>query len=517
LFFTVFRAALQTEWNDDMHDEPKKQQIEALKKLPAIDALLKSKQAEVLLARFPRAVVVRGAQAAVARKRRKILKEESVDDSPSAPNAVRIDPAVWAECCRDITRSSLRRVINATGVVVHTNLGRSPLPASVLDRLAELAAGYCTLEYDLETGARGSRHAHAAHRLTRLLGTEDCLVVNNNAAAVLVSLAALAAGRRVVVSRGELVEIGGSFRIPDVMRQSGALLIEVGTTNRTRIADYAQAIAAAKAHPQSGAQSAAPDAEPVAMLLKVHRSNFAVVGFSEEATPAQIATLGRKHGIATMMDLGSGLLESGYTAFPGGFFPEAGARNALDAGVDIVTFSGDKLLGGPQAGIVAGKKELVGRIRSHPLVRAVRPGKLTFAALDAVLSLYEWDESMHIPAVAMICADKKTLKRRRTRLLRRFRSAQRTAGKHHRAAKLIAVELNSKVGGGASPLLTLPSAGVAVEHEAMTPTDISAALRRVDPPIIGRIADDRFLLDMRTVADAEIDALIEGLYQLGPS
>jgi L-seryl-tRNA(Ser) seleniumtransferase len=362
----------------------------------------------------------------------------------------------------DIRNPRLRRVLNATGVIVHTNLGRAPLPEAALERLHEVGRGYSNLEYDLAEGARGSRQDHLTAILRRLTGAEAALVVNNNAAAVLLALAALAEGRDVVVSRGELIEIGDGFRIPEVLARSGARLVEVGTTNRTRAADYEAAIG-----PETG------------LLLRVHQSNFRVVGFAEQPKTAELAAVARRHELPLVDDLGSGALVS--------LHDEPTAQDALTAGADLVCFSGDKLLGGPQAGIVAGRAELVERLRRHPLQRALRADKLSLAALEGTLALY-LDAPAQIPVLRMIEEPVEAVRAR----------AERLAGLVGGAVE----ETVARVGGGALPLTELPSFGCAVEEELAGP------LRTGEPPVVAVVRDGRTLLDCRTLADTELDEVV---------
>ena len=358
----------------------------------------------------------------------------------------------------------LRRVINATGVIAHTNLGRAPLAEEAIARVREAARGYSNLEYDLSQGARGSRQDHIAGLLRRLTGAEAALVVNNNAAAVMLALAALAEGREVLVSRGELLEIGDGFRIPDVLARSGALLREVGTTNRTRAADYERAIG-----PETG------------LLLRVHQSNFRVVGFTEQPAVEELAAVARAHGLPLVDDLGSGALEPSNSLLLG---DEPTARASLAAGADLVCFSGDKLLGGPQAGIVLGRKELVERLRRHPLQRALRADKLTLAALEGTLALHA-DAPNRVPVLRMLTEDVASIRARAERL-----------------ARLVGGEVEETVaraGAGALPLADLPSYACAVEE------DLAEKLRSTDPPVIGVVRDGRTLLDCRTIAEDELD------------
>ena len=359
----------------------------------------------------------------------------------------------------------LRRVINATGVIVHTNLGRAPLAVAALEHVVEAAAGYSNLEYDLDAGGRGSRQTHVADLLRRLTGAEAALVVNNNAAAVLLALAALAEGREVIVSRGELIEIGDGFRIPDVLARSGAQLREVGTTNRTRAADYANAIG-----PET------------AVLLRVHQSNFRVVGFTEQPSVTELADVALRHELVLVDDLGSGaLVDVG---------DEPTARASLAGGADLVCFSGDKLLGGPQAGIIVGRADLVERLRRHPLQRALRADKLTLAALEGTLRL-ALDRPDDVPVLRMLREPPQSVRARAERL-----------------AKLVGGEVEETVaraGGGALPLAELPSYACAVEEE------LAAPLRAADPPVIGVVRDGRLLLDCRTLTDAEAAEVAEGI------
>jgi L-seryl-tRNA(Ser) seleniumtransferase len=360
----------------------------------------------------------------------------------------------------------LRGVLNATGIVVHTNLGRAPLAEEAVQRVAEVARGYSNLEYDLAEGARGSRQDHVAAALRRLTGAEAALVVNNNAAAVLLALAALAEGRDVVVSRGELIEIGDGFRIPDVLARSGARLVEVGTTNRTRAADYERAIG-----PET------------AVLLRVHQSNFRVVGFEERPRLEEVAAVARSHGLPLVDDLGSGHVSAGNRLLLGQEEPTA--RESLEAGADLVCFSGDKLLGGPQAGIVLGRADLVERLRRHPLQRALRIDKLSLAALEGTL-LLQLEAPERIPVLRTLAQDTDTVRARAERL------AAATGGEVE--------ETVGRVGGGALPLAELPSFACALEESLAGP------LRDGEPPVIGVVRDGRLLLDCLTLTDEEAEA-----------
>jgi L-seryl-tRNA(Ser) seleniumtransferase len=420
-----------------------------LRDLPSVDELAAD---ERLATAAPRPLLVAAARSALERAREEIRAGADPGDLVG-----RVESELAAA-----RTPRLRRVINATGVIVHTNLGRAPLAGDALDRVATVAAGYSNLEYDVGEGARGSRQDHIAPILRRLTGAEAALVVNNNAGAVLLALAALAEGREVLVSRGELIEIGDGFRIPDVLARSGARLREVGTTNRTRAADYEWAVG-----PET------------ALLLRVHQSNFRVVGFTEQPRLEELVRIGRAHGIPVVDDLGSGVLVE--------LEGEPSARDALGAGADLVCFSGDKLLGGPQAGIVVGRADLVEKLRRHPLQRALRADKLTLAALEATLALYLDPEraAREIPVLRMLGEPLETVRTRAERL-----------------AELVGGEVEQtvgRVGGGALPLAELPSFACAVEEE------LGAPLREGEPPVIGILRDGRLLLDCRTLTDEEVD------------
>jgi L-seryl-tRNA(Ser) seleniumtransferase len=366
---------------------------------------------------------------------------------------------------RSLRSPSLRRVVNATGVIVHTNLGRAPLAAAAVEQVADTARGYANLELELATGRRGSRQDHAAALLRRLTGAEAAIVVNNNAGALLLALAALAEHREVIVSRGELIEIGDGFRIPDVLARSGARLVEVGTTNRTRAQDYERSIT-----PET------------ALLLRVHQSNFRVVGFTEQPRIEELAAVARRHSLPLLDDLGSGSL--------GEIAGEPSARESLAAGADLVCFSGDKLLGGPQAGIVAGRTDLVEALRRHPLHRALRIDKLSLAALEATLRLY-LDAPERIPVLRMLREDAAAVRAR----------AERLAGLVGGTVE----ETVARAGGGALPLHEIASFACAVDESLAGP------LRVGDPPIVGIVRDGKLLLDCRTLADDEVDEVADAV------
>lgn len=385
---------------------------------------------------------------------------------------------------------SLRRVVNGSGIVIHTNLGRSPLPRAAEAALKETAWGYSNLEFDLQKGERGERYVHVEQLLCELTGAEAALAVNNNAAAVMLALSGLANGREVIVSRGELVEIGGSFRIPDVMRQSGATLVEVGTTNRTHPKDYYNAIN-----------------EQTALLLKVHTSNFAVVGFTAEVDTAEMVRIGRQAGLPTMVDAGSGsLIDLARFGIPG----ESTVQEHLKAGADLVTFSGDKLLGGPQAGLIVGSRAIISTLKRHQLLRALRIDKLTLAALEATLRLYrdERHALAEIPTLRMLTTPLKDLDTRLRSMLRRLR-------------RLLPADIilnpatgTSSPGGGSFPLMQLPTRLIEVTLPNLSANGLEEALRNTAPAVVGRIQRDRFMLDLRTLDDNDLPLLAAALIQV---
>jgi L-seryl-tRNA(Ser) seleniumtransferase len=438
----------------------------------------------------PRPRVVTAVRAVLAERRQAVLAAASREELDAlALDAVALLPRVRVEL-DSAGAWRLDRVVNATGVVLHTNLGRAPLGRAALARLAVVAARYSNLELDVPTKARGSRYAHVDELLCGLSGAEASLVVNNNAAAVLLALESLARGREVVVSRGELIEIGGAFRIPEILARSGARLVEVGTTNRTRVADYAAAITA-----------------ETAVLMKVHPSNYRVVGFTEGVSTAELAELGRARGLPVLEDLGSGCF---LDLRPWGLPGEPTVPATVAAGADVVTFSGDKLLGGPQAGIVVGRRALVERLRKNPLNRALRIDKLTLAALEATLRAYEDPATLRreIPTLRMLSEPAAAVRRRAGRVLRRVPAAARAA------LGLEVVTGRSEVGGGALPLAELPTAALALGTAAHPAARLDVALRAARPPVIGRIAEDRLLLDCRTVMDDEVPLLAAALAAL---
>jgi L-seryl-tRNA(Ser) seleniumtransferase len=412
-----------------------------------------------------------------------------IEDARQAATPTPIDDAAWMRAIETALvqrqRSTLRRVINATGVVLHTNLGRAPLATAALDAIRAVAQGFSTLEYDVATGARGSRHAHCTALLTELTGAEDALVVNNCAAALVLSLNTFADGRDAVISRGELVEIGGSFRVPDIMSKSGARLVEVGTTNRTHADDYRRALS-----PRTGA------------LVSVHRSNFTIDGFVASVAVRDLVPIAAEANVPLLHDFGSGLL---LDLSPWGLTGEPSARDAVKAGAALVMMSGDKMLGGPQAGIIVGKAEMIGALRRNPLARALRVDKLTLAALEATLALYR--DPAHavkaIPALAMLTTPVMALEARAGRLL----ATLAASGVPATLARVTRTE--ATVGGGAFPGARIPSAAIALE--VASPERLEAKLRGGIVPVVGRVSDGKVVLDLRSVCpdlDDELGALV---------
>ncbi|GAB7025800.1 L-seryl-tRNA(Sec) selenium transferase [Geotalea toluenoxydans] len=459
-----------------------------LKQIPKVDKVLSWEGVQTLLETHPRPVVMKAVRNVLEVLRAIVLREEG-------DAGLFTDEAIMKRVNREldeINSLNLKRLVNGTGVVIHTNLGRSPLPESVRQTLNEIAFGYSNLEFDLATGERGSRYAHVEEILCELTGAEAALVVNNNAAAVLLALSSLAAGREVIVSRGELVEIGGSFRIPDVMRQSGAILREVGATNRTHPKDYSAAVAT-----ETG------------LLLKVHCSNFAVVGFTAEVSAEQLVELGRQHSLPVMADVGSGNLVELSRRLG---CNEPTVQEFVSAGVDVITFSGDKLLGGPQAGIIIGRKELLATMKKHPLLRAVRIDKLTLAALEGTLQLYRDERRalQEIPTLRMLALSKEELAETAKQLAARLQNAAPDV------VTLSLVEGFSQVGGGALPLLQLPTTLISVGVGDKSAQEIEKAMRLSPVPVIGRIFKGAFLLDPRTINEEDIPALTAALQGIAP-
>jgi L-seryl-tRNA(Ser) seleniumtransferase len=459
------------------------------RELPSVDELLRLADFEVLIQQAGHTLVANATRRALESLRTGIVAGQ-FDEAGLTSEIAQIPATVARQLFRDLSYS-LCPVINATGVVLHTNLGRAPLTRAAVDHIAETACAYSNLEYDIATGERGKRDVHANRLFAQLFGRDDLatIVVNNNAAAVLLSLNALAEGGEVIVSRGELVEIGGSFRIPEVMAKSGAILREVGTTNRTRISDYENAIS-----------------DRTRLLLRVHRSNFEIKGFTEQPDRREMAELGRRRGIPVMEDLGSGALIDLITV---GIGREPGVQHVIGEGVDVVTYSGDKMLGGPQAGLITGRKELVTRIRANPLFRALRVDKLIYAALEASLLAYLREDLDSIPALRMMRATVEELQRRAETIIEALPSREHLT--------IEVRESESVPGGGSAPSATLPSRALAVWSKNMSADEIANLLRRSLTPVIARVEQDTVLLDLRTVfpeQDAELARALEQIERL---
>jgi L-seryl-tRNA(Ser) seleniumtransferase len=475
---------------------------ELYRKLPSVDELLRNPRLAALASQEGQAPVTDAARAVLASLREEIstgrLSADGVDLAFSGLEDA-VARQVWSAL-----KYSLRTVINATGVILHTNLGRAPLAASALDHIREIAGSYSNLEFDVETGERGKRDVHVDRLFRKLLDehagpnvyagipsrevkpTISTIVVNNNAAAVLLALNTLADAGEVIVSRGELVEIGGSFRIPDVMSKSNALLREVGTTNRTRVGDYEKAIT-----------------EKTRLLLRVHRSNFQITGFTEQPQIEELVGLARERKIPLLEDLGSGAL---FDLRSVGVNGEPSVLDSLRQGVDVVSYSGDKLLGGPQAGMLSGRSDLISRMRSNSLFRALRVDKLTYAALEATLLAYVKGEHDAIPTVRMMRLSKEEIGSRAEAVAKRLLSS-----------KLFVEVLDgeSVIGGGAAPSAVLPTRLLAITCEAINADELSARLRASDPPIIARVEEGRVLLDLRTVFPEQDEAVAQILKQVG--
>lgn len=466
---------------------PDQAQAERLRALPPVDALLRTPEALALRERL-------GAErlTALAREVTDGLREELC--AHEEVNGLGARDSLLAEAARRLSfaarrdeSKSLRRVINATGVVLHTNLGRAPLSEAARLALSREAAGYCTLEYDTETGARGRRGARAEMLLAELTGAEDALVVNNCAAAAVLVLSALARGGEAIVSRGELVEIGGDFRVPDVMAESGASMVEVGTTNRTRLSDYERAIG-----------------ERTRMIVRVHPSNYRIVGFTSTPSLEELARLAHERGLFLYEDAGSGAL---IDLAPHGLAGEPIVRDSIKCGADVVTFSGDKLLGSAQAGLVVGRRELIERLRRFSLYRALRADKLALAALEATLNAYRRGEAVReVPALRMLAASREEIEARVVSLIGRLRER---LGEGDFGFEII--EGQSAIGGGSAPTTHPPTALLALAHASLTASALEEKLRHSSPPVVARIVGDRVVLDLRTVAEEEESELIDAL------
>lgn len=449
--------------------------------IPKVDTLLETPEITALADKYGREVAVD-----CIRGRTESLRAFISESSDMAAIQRRMESLVSDICAaaEKLFAPDLRPVINATGTVLHTNLGRAPISAAHSERMQALVSGYSNLEYDLAAGARGERYSHFEQLLCRITGAEAAMAVNNNAAAVYLVLCALGAGREIPVSRGELVEIGGKFRVPDVMAQSGAVMVEVGTTNKTRLADYESAIT-----------------ENTGALLKVHTSNFRIVGFTESVSVKELCDLGAKHGLPVIEDIGSGVLIdlSKY-----GLPYEPTVQESLRAGASIVCFSGDKLLGGPQAGIIVGKREYIAKIKKHPMTRALRIDKFTAGALELTFEDYISEERAisNIPVLRMLTRTPYELSESATRLASLLKGANAA----------VAIEnCESQVGGGSMPLARLSSKAVTIKPNAITTAAFEARLRLLPLPIVARVTEDKVLLDLRTIPDNQLDAVAAGV------
>ncbi len=475
-----------------MHEPTIPPDDSALRHLPSVDALLRQPVIARLADEFPRSELL-AAVRTVLEARRVQIRSGHHPDADFRSLGLEVRAALIRR-----QRSNLRPVVNATGVVLHTGLGRAPLSREAADAVAEIASGYSNLEYDFDAGARGDRHAHVSDLLRELTGAEDALVVNNNAAATFLALHSLCAGRGVVVSRGELVEIGGSYRMPEIMAAAGCRMIEVGTTNRTRIADYERAVDAT-----------------TAALIRVHTSNYRIVGFVEQTPLAELVALSRRLGLLVLDDLGSGLLfrlrtseadraAAGHSDAGGpaarGFESEPTVAESVAAGVDLTLFSGDKLLGGPQAGILVGRREAIARLRGNPMMRALRPDKLTLAAMEHTLRAYRDPQTAaeRIPVLRMLLRDLRSLERDADLLAEEIRTAAPSAD-----VQVCADE--SEAGGGSLPAVMLPTVVVSVSSPAIAAHHLAAALRERDRPVLCRVRAGRVLLDPRTMLEGDAD------------
>ena len=453
-----------------------------LRQIPKVDELLKEPVLEALCREMPALTVTRAIRQALDQLRKDVLEGKIGE----LPNRDALCARIAVLACRE-NAPSLRRVINGTGIILHTNLGRACLSDKAAQAAASVAGSYSTLEYDVSTGGRGLRYTHVEDLLCRLTGAESALVVNNNAAAVLLTLSGLTTGGQVVVSRGELVEIGGSFRVPDIMEACGAVLKEVGTTNKTHLRDYDRAICA-----------------DTKALMKVHTSNYRIVGFTETAALADMVALGHERGLLVIEDLGSGCLVD-LNQF--GIHDEPTVQDSLRAGVDVVSISGDKLLGGPQAGIILGKKKYVDILKKHPLTRAMRVDKMTLAALEATLRSYEADKATEeVPTIAMLAASREALLAKAERLCKLLTEAGCNAQ---------VISTQGQVGGGSVPTKMLESFAVALEPQKGSVDTMEEKLRLGEPPIIGRIHHDRYLLDVRTLKETDFEEIVKAAVEAG--
>jgi len=443
-----------------------------LENLPSVDEILKSDQGIEWVNLYPRRYVLQGVREVIDSRRKMILEGSAANLSEES-----LLPDI-ATAIERLSSLSLKPLINATGVVIHTNLGRSILSEKILENIRRVSESYSNLEYDIDKGKRGKRYTHIKRILREVTGAEDALVVNNNAAAVLLSLNTLAKGKEVIVSRGELVEIGGSFRIPDVMRASGAILREVGTTNKTHIFDYERAIN-----------------ENTALILKVHKSNYRIIGFSEEVPIEDLVRVGARHHVPVMFDLGSGCL---IDLKPFGIHDEPAVKDIVKSGVDLTTFSGDKLLGGPQGGVIVGKREYIAEIQRNPITRAVRIDKLTLAGFEATLMEYVDEEKavQNVPTLRMLLQKPEEIKVRATRIAKGLK-------REIKNADIGVLPDTSRAGGGSLPEIDLPTYVVSIRSEKVPVNEFEERLRKGNPPIIARIRENSLIIDARTVQEKD--------------
>ncbi len=458
-----------------------------LNKLPAVNEILQSSKVSELLDSYPREIVLETVRSVLDRIRGELRNNEGLRKGFSREQLKELIAQETAEMIGRIAGLNIKKVINGTGVILHTNLGRSLLSTAACQAVFLAASSYINLEFDLDTGRRGSRHAAVQDILSRLTGAESFLVVNNNAAAVLLALNTLARDREVIVSRGQLVEIGGSFRIPEIMKQGGCTLVEVGTTNKTYVEDYREAITGR-----------------TALILHVHTSNYHIIGFARQASASELVKLGQEFNLPVMSDLGSGVLaDFGSFNLPA----EPTVQQALGAGASVVTFSGDKMLGGPQAGIIAGKKEIIEEMKRNHLARALRIDKLTLAALEATLRSYLNPEQVleDIPTLRMITGNVEDIRHRAEDLACSLRAAVR------KEAEVTVRSSVSRVGGGAMPAAELPSFAVAVKPSKLSMERFSQLLRYHEPAVLGRVQEDLFFLDLRTIQKGEEEMILDAV------
>lgn len=459
-----------------------------LRGIPKIDEVLLQPLVSDYFEKNGRDVVTDAARRVVDDVREEILalSDEAAEAFDTAELSMQVITEEVIQRVDDDNRNHLYGLVNATGTILHTNLGRAPLCKEAVENVVKVAEGYSNLEYDVRAGKRGQRHSHIQDLLCELTGAEDAMIVNNNASATMLVLSAMAAGKEVIVSRGELVEIGGSFRIPDIMEQSGATLREVGTTNKTKAKDYAVAV----------------DEENTAALMKVHTSNYKIMGFTEDASLEELVEIGKEKDLPVIFDMGNGLMVdlSEYG------LDEPIVSKALDTGIDVILFSGDKLLGGPQAGIIAGKKKYIEAMKKHPLARALRVDKMTFAAMEETLKKYRSEEKAlnEIPVLRMITESKEDLRKKAERLVDMIK-------RNNATLSLRVTEVDDQIGGGSAPMVYLPGYAVAVSSPTVTAKGLERQLRKHDRPVVARIHDDELLICVRTVADEELETVADAL------